>query len=213
MAAATPASAASVFGFSLPNSGWTLTINGVDYQSVDTGWIASDGTHGSTNANYIVGDCCGGTFNNWGVFDLSNLSGAVTSAVLTLNTFEVEGVNVLYSLFDVSASLGALDADRVSGDSTGQALFQDLGSGANYGSYTYNESDTNLFRSITLNGNALADISASAGGQFAIGGTLQPGQAPSVPEPGTWLMLLLGFFGMGGVLRHRRPTQTTVTYS
>lgn len=212
-AMSTSANAAYVFGSSSPNTGWTLTINGVDYQSIDTGWIGIEGQHSSDNSNYIVGDCCGSTYNNWGVFDLSNVTGVITSAVLSLNSYSVSGSNVLFSLFDVDASLADLDTTRPSGDATGQALYLDLGSGSFYGDRVYNGSDINQVRSISLNANALSDIAASAGGQFAIGGTLQPGQAPSVPEPGTWLMLLLGFFGMGGVLRHRRPTQTTVTYS
>lgn len=38
-------------------------------------------------------------------------------------------------------------------------------------------------------------------------------QTPGVPEPGTWLMLLLGFFGMGGVLRYQKRSRAKVTLS
>lgn len=33
-----------------------------------------------------------------------------------------------------------------------------------------------------------------------------PGPGAPIPEPATWAMMLAGFFGMGGVLRHRRRT-------
>lgn len=34
-----------------------------------------------------------------------------------------------------------------------------------------------------------------------------------VPEPSTWAMLLLGFFGIGGALRRRKNVTTTVSYT
>jgi len=34
-----------------------------------------------------------------------------------------------------------------------------------------------------------------------------------VPEPSTWAMLLLGFFGIGGALRRRKNVTTTVSYA
>jgi hypothetical protein len=29
---------------------------------------------------------------------------------------------------------------------------------------------------------------------------------PAVPEPATWMMMILGFAGMGGIVRSRRRT-------
>ena len=58
-------------------------------------------------------------------------------------------------------------------------------------------------------------------GQFALtpgalnpaGGTLTVSQVAAVPEPATWAMLLIGFFGMGTFMRRTRPTRQQVSYS
>lgn len=50
-----------------------------------------------------------------------------------------------------------------------------------------------------------ASPAATDGGGGGGGGT--PVVTP-VPEPGTWLMLILGLFGIGGALRHRTALQT-----
>ncbi|MBX7539402.1 FxDxF family PEP-CTERM protein [Qipengyuania sphaerica] len=42
-------------------------------------------------------------------------------------------------------------------------------------------------------------------GQGALGGTITI--TPAVPEPATWMMLLLGFFGVGLALRRNRSTR------
>lgn len=209
---ATPALADDyVFGSS-GGSPWTLTINGTAYTSVDTGWIRQTGAHISSNDNYIVGSCCGYGFNNWGVFDLSNFSGTVNSAVLSLNSFSVTSSPVLYTLFDTSASLAMLDADRADGNVAGIALFNDLGSGVSYGSRTYTGADINSVQSIALNGAALSAIQSAAGGQFAMGGTLTPSTA-ALPEPATWSMMLLGFGLIGGFMRRKPKVTTRLSYT
>jgi len=38
-------------------------------------------------------------------------------------------------------------------------------------------------------------------------------EVAGVPEPSTWAMLLLGFFGIGGALRRRKNVTTTVSYA
>lgn len=49
------------------------------------------------------------------------------------------------------------------------------------------------------------------GGGGTGGGGTTPGtgnpQTPAVPEPTTWAMLVLGFFGIGAAMRQRRPLQ------
>ena len=43
-------------------------------------------------------------------------------------------------------------------------------------------------------------------GQGALGGTITI--TPAVPEPATWMMLLLGFFGVGYALRRRKDEES-----
>ena len=191
----------AVFGGS-GESAWTLKVNDTVFTSVDTGWIESTGLHGSNNQNYIVGTLITGKYNNYAVFDLRGFANLVTSAVITINTASISNGPVTYSLFDTNASLGTLDADRAPGDAGGIALFADLASGNTYGSRVYSAADANQFRSISLNGSALADIQKAVGGQFALGGTLEP-IATAVPEPSTWLLLMMGFGAVGFSLRQR----------
>jgi hypothetical protein len=35
----------------------------------------------------------------------------------------------------------------------------------------------------------------------------------AVPEPSTWALMLLGFFGIGAVMRRRKDVTTTVSYA
>jgi hypothetical protein len=58
---------------------------------------------------------------------------------------------------------------------------------------------------ITVNG------VTGASGNGAFGGNLNLSAAPGgVPEPGTWMMMLLGFGGMGVAMRRRRRTGTMI---
>ncbi len=51
-----------------------------------------------------------------------------------------------------------------------------------------------------------------ARGQGSFGGNLSF-VANAVPEPSTWLMMLMGFGGLGLVIRRRRKDQTRVSYA
>ena len=70
-------------------------------------------------------------------------------------------------MFDVSFSLTSLAAGTA-----GVAGFNDLGSGAGYGSRIYSESDQALVRDILLGGNGVSAGQAALGGGFGIGGAL-----------------------------------------
>ena len=218
---ASPASATEyIYGFS-GFSPWTLSINGTDITSTDTGWINSLGEHNTGNPNYIIGDL-GAFYNNYGVFNLSSLGslGTITSLKLTLNSatsFLPNGPRS-YSLYNVLASATALDQTRGAGDATGIALYNDLGNGAVYGvqGFTAFAPPTNSTLTITLNAAAITNAQSQLGhGNFAIGGSLNlPGQAAigAVPEPAAWALMLAGFGLVGGAMR-RRQTSVRVTYA
>lgn len=199
-AAAAPAQA-YVFGFSANDNmdQVFLTLDGsTNVYAYDTGWY-NGGNHSTDNTNYIVaspGDVSTDGYNNWFAFDLSNLQGTFTSATLTIFGF-TSTESATYTTFDFGGSISAL-----TGGTGGLGAFNDLASGASYGAFAYSPADNNQFRTLTLNANAVADINAAVGGNFAFGGTLSPGVA--VPEPATWAMMLLGFFGLGGALRARK---------
>lgn len=208
--AATSASADPVVFAVSNNAGWSLTINGQNFASVDTGWIRSDGQHTAAISNFLVGTSGGFNYNNFAVFDLSGFAGTVTSASMTINSFTVRGAST-FTLNDVSASYAALDATRPAGDVTGQALFADLGSGLAFGSRGYVDADTNMVRTITLNEAGLSAIQAATSGQLQIGGTLNFSPSAAVPEPAGWAMMISGFGLVGGALRRRSKPGASIT--
>ena len=195
-----------------------LIINGSTVlDAVSSGWYDSSGLHDSTNANYIVGNCLPATcdggdgktlYNDFFVFDLSGVKGPITSAVLSIaNPSAADnldppfpsdgfgGVPTTYSNWDVSTPIATLIADATG--ATG--IYADLGSGVRYGSRGVGPATDGIQVNVALDAAALAALQSDEGGQFAIGGTLA-----AVPEPAAWAMLLLGFGGVGAMLRHRR---------
>lgn len=95
-----------------------------------------------------------------------------------------------------------------------QLIGQIMSNGCAFGSFTacYGgpSGDFNLFRQTpgAPNGTFYFELTGGAGNRMGVV-SMAPLQA-AVPEPGTWLMMLLGFFLVGGALRQRK---TQVSYS
>ena len=166
-------------------------------------WNSKNFTHAG-GTNYIVGDCmvdCGSSdhinFNNYFIFDLSSISGTILSASLNLYSYTVSNDSLEYLLFDVTSPLSDVHAIGPNA-----AVYNDLMSGISYGSFVYNTSDSNLFRSITLNSAGINALNSAVGGDFGIGGTtISP-----VPEPEAYAMLLTGLGLLGFMARRRKGT-------
>jgi hypothetical protein len=183
-----------------------LTINGVAFDAFNSGHY--DNLGGSIFTNYQAGF---DGFNNnplsevrnFFAFDLSSLTGPITSATLTIpsNPFGIGYENtsgsasITYTNFDVSTPIDDLD-DGTNGLST----FADLGSGVKLGSTLIGPDD--LVTTVTLDPAALEDIAAAEGQDFAVGGSAMA----TVPESSTWVMMIAGFGLMGVALRRRLTT-------
>ena len=183
-----------------------LTINGVDHVAFTSGHYDNLGEQISTN--YQAGF---DGFNNnplsevrnYFAFDLSGLTGAITSATLVIpsNPFGIGynntsgSASITYTNWDVSTSV-----DDVVDGTNGLSTFADLGSGEKFGSALVHQGD--LVTTVTLDAAALDDIFAAEGGQFAIGGSAMA----TVPEASTWAMMIVGFGLMGVALRRRLTT-------
>jgi hypothetical protein len=145
----------------------TATQQAVD--ASDRGWWRHDGYHDSSNKNTFTGQNGNGTqlFNSFFVFDLTSISGnSVESAILRLEVENYFGPDSSESLtiYDVATPIPVLTA---SGTDVG--VYTDLQSGNDYGNFTVHPSDEGSIIEITLNSQALADIEAAIGGQFAVG--------------------------------------------
>jgi hypothetical protein len=208
--------------------------------AVGGGWFSNAGEHIEFNTNYAVGGALDGySRNNFFLFDRAGVSGEITSATLRVYNpdapaspgfpfgYTSANPNETYALFDVSTPGANLAAGYGIGSATGQAVFNDLGSGQSYGMYTASLADNGHFVEISLNASGLAALNA-ASDVFAVGGAITtldgvvnkeslfvsgylsfPGPngaqlvISSVPEPGVFLLFVVGL-GLVGLAARRR---------
>ena len=176
-----------------------------------TGWWSPTEGNNTSNDNYIVGDLSNdGTqlYNDFFSFALGNIpmSAIVTSATLSIQRFSGGSSSGLLSeplsFFDVFTDLATLD-NKSAGPNA--AIFNDLGSGTNYGNFnvTIAGSSTDVL-DFGLNSSAISDINAAianAQPAFSIGGTLTPS---AVPEPASLVVWSLFIAVCGGATWWRR---------
>lgn len=224
---------AAIFTLNTSDSRFTP---GVDNQGAWSNTVRNQ----DTNDSYFVGRTArGGEFRNFFSFNLApvkqqlesgNQPIAVLAVTLVLSRYQGLGnPTQTITLFDVSTR--AANLNRNVGTST--PIFNDLGSGDSYGSFsgisTTRRNPPEL--SFSLNSFARADVASAIfnGGFFSIGGRLNltsPGQqglflgssdigvqrlvidAETVPEPSS-VMGVLGFgaFGAGWILKRRQKNQ------
>lgn len=200
------------------------------------GWWSLDTPNVLTNTNYTTGTSPNVSpgvdfqYRSFFTFDLSNpaLQGQkIIGAELSLQAFIGTGFNDggLISFFDVNTSASVLN--HTIGIAP-VAIWNDLGSGASYGTGTagspsqpvdFHPTDVLHFQ---LNSAAIADLNQAIGtGLFSIGATkalreifsssgangnqqLVLEVSPAIPEPSTWALMLLGFVGIGFWSSRRR---------
>jgi hypothetical protein len=134
-----------------------------------TGWYDISGLHFAGNPNYIAGiNESLDQFRDFFVFDLTGVSGTVTSATITIvNPLSANAAGKTYTVHEVSTPIATLEADQ----SGRTDIFNGLGTGTIYGSTPGTSASPVVF---SLNAAGLAGLTAGEGGLFAIGGELSP---------------------------------------
>ena len=186
--------------------GGTVTLHTSDSEfhpgTFNQGWwsVPTGAANFDDNDNYGIGfdsQSPGEDFRNYFTFDLSNVSGTVTSA--TLNVIANSGNRLLCACGpnQLLLTLSDVSTDALSLNNKGAnpnfGINTDLGTGNSYGSFLVDTGlDPNTVLSFSLNSFALADIQRAQGGFFSVGGSVPA----EVPEPATYLLIGAALIGV-----------------
>jgi hypothetical protein len=133
--------------------------------AVNRGWWNSTGAHTSGNDNTLTGQTSN-QYNSYYSFQLTGIIGTVISGELRLEVeaYSSGDASETLSVWDVSTAATTLEA---SGTST--AIFNDLMTGNQYGTFTVLQTEVGQIKVIPLTPQAITDINNALGGAFSTG--------------------------------------------
>jgi len=188
-----------------PVTAATLTLN-----AIEQGWWSPTVVNTiPNNMNYITGQTLGVQFHSFFTFQVPVLPSdfMVASAVLELRRAVGAGnATQTLGLFDVATAAATLaQQPNNANDPLLSVVYQDLGSGISYGTFSVSVSPTDDQTEIlqfSLNQNALAAIQSSQSSFFSIGTAL-------LGLPPTGEQYLFGFSGLGSAIDGAKLTLST----
>lgn len=146
----------------------------VGLKGIDVGSWASNGIPFTAFCNFQVRGGGGSEARNFFVFDLSSITQNIVAAALISHVSSPRGYRSpdpteTYTLFDISTPLSLLRGSALDSD---HAIFNDLGTGIEYGGQTFSAADIGKNVPVALNASGLAALNAARGGLTALGGAL-----------------------------------------
>jgi hypothetical protein len=162
--------------FASANPALALTIN-----ASDSGNYANNGSHALGDLEYAAGWDSNETLHDYFVFDLSGVSGTITSATLHVYNpavcepdcsytggYDSADATETYNLHEV-----LVPAALVTNSLLNPAIYTDLGDGASFGSHGASLADNGAFIDIPLNAAGIAAAQNFVGiGSFVLGGEI-----------------------------------------
>jgi hypothetical protein len=148
-----------------------MEIMMLTFNAIERGWFAESGAHSAALRNTstgIAGDL--GRLRAFLMFNLSALEESITEATLhlELEAYLSPGVQETLVVSGVVVPARAVAMTYRPGAAAGQAIFEALGSGVEYGRATVTPGDVGRVIEIPLNARAMADMQASAGRLFTV---------------------------------------------
>lgn len=132
----------------------------------DRGYYRGDGFHGPAIHTYLTGNSNGQLYRGWFAFDLAQYDGQnVVGATLRTFVATMSGGPQTVTLFDIETDIG----DLTSAAAPGGTVFEDLGTGTDFGSRAFTNADANQYVEYTLNAAGITAINDALGGNFALG--------------------------------------------
>jgi hypothetical protein len=184
-----------------------------------SGWYDANGSHTNVNTNYFSGNNDGTQLNNFFVFDLRGVSGAITGASFKVNSYSISvpGAYTIYATtLEPSIKFNHL------GD---LAIYNALTSGPAIGSIDVTPENSQQLLDMPLNSAGLSWLQASEGNPIVIGGSFRSTDngyaygnssftaennlninisAAPVPEPGSLALFGAAFFGLAVYTKRRK---------
>lgn len=145
------------------------SLNPLQAGTDNQGWYGSNtSNNNATNDNYYTGFGGGFELRSWFAFDLSSVAGTITGITFEVTRYGQSG-NLTLGIFDVTTPASQLPLNRGAG--VFPAIFNDLGSGTSYGTFSVSNGSSTDVLSLALNPAAIVDANA-ASGYFAIGAAI-----------------------------------------
>ena len=181
------------------NTGFSPTVNNVSPLSV------SNGDSIDYKVSFLPGQGVNltGTFGDFGLFEIALVSpssnGFALTAGSTLSLFDTSGNLITTALSPAGASFGingfTSTQSNIVGGTFGPIAIPITGT---IGAVEFKDPNVSLTQTATLTSQVLS-FTATSGGFQVVSVPVK-----GVPEPATWAMLVMGFGGLGAVLRRRR---------